>query len=254
MNQTVQARNYDSAPCASKTTERRIGPIIAGTSMALLGLSRRSKSGLALALAGGALAYFGSRRNASDEEVLAHGSVLLNCSPQEAYALYRNFEELPLIMQHLKSVTKIGEGRYRWIALGPMGTPIRWDAEIVHDREGELLSWPSLPGSDVDVESAVRLQAAPGNRGTLLSAMTRMDPPAGKLERIAAKLLNNFIMQQDLRRFKALIETGEIPTTEGQSHGPRSRLIAALRVADPTKPPKGDSEMSEVFSAKRRIA
>src|SRR5258708_16563054 len=227
MNQTIPSRDYDSAPCASKTTERKVGPIIAGTSMALLGLSRRSKSGLALALAGGALAYFGSRRNASEDEVLAHGSVLLNCSPGEAYALYRNFEELPLIMQHLESVTKIGQGRYRWIALGPMGTSIRWDAEMVHDREGEFISWRSLPGSDVDIESAVRFQTAPGNRGTLLSAVTRMDPPAGKLKRIAAKLLNTFMIQQDLRRFKALIETREITTTESPAHAPRFRSAMA---------------------------
>jgi uncharacterized membrane protein len=254
MNQTVQPHNFDLASCPSKTAGRRVGPLIAGTSMALLGLSRRSKSGLALAVAGGALAYFGSRRNGPEEESVAYGSVLLNCSPQEAYVLYRNFEDLPLFMQHLESVTKLGERQYRWIALGPMGMRIRWDAEIVRDREGELLSWRSLPDSDVSLESAVRFQTAPGNRGTLVRAFIHFDPPDGKLKRAVAKLFSTFLVQQDLRRFKALIETGEIPTIEGQTHGPRSRLTAALRVADPNRPPKGDSDISEVFSAKRRTA
>ena len=254
MSETVQPNNYDLTPCFPKAAGRRVGPLIAGTSMALIGLSRRSRSGLALALAGGALAYFGSRQNDSEEDFIAYGSVLLNCSPQEAYTLYRNLEDLPLYMHHLESVTKTGERQYRWVAIGPMGAKIQWDAEIVHDREGEFISWRSLPGSDLAVEGAVRFQTAPDNRGTILSALILLDPPAGKIKRAVAKLFTNFVMQQDLRRFKALIETGEIPTIDGQTHGPRSRMAAVLRAADPDRPVKGDAEISEIFSAKRRIA
>lgn len=135
-----------------------------------------------------------------------------------------------------------------------VGIPIRGDAEIVHDREGESISWRSLPGSDLALESAVRFETAPGKRGTLVSAVTRLDHPAEKLKRAIAKLFSNFLIQQDLRRFKALIETGETPTIEGQTHDPRSRVTAALRVADPDRPIKGNSEIKEVFSAKRRRA
>jgi uncharacterized membrane protein len=254
-----QKRRNDFTTASPRDKMRRAAPIIAGTSLAVLGLSRRSKSGLALAVAGGALAYFGSRQEPSQDDSVARGSVLLNCSPKEAYALYRNFEELPLFMNHLESVTKIDEGRYRWTALGPLGTSVSWDAEIVQDRDGELISWRSLPGahevgSNLVMEGEVRFQPAPGNRGTLLNAETRIGAGSGKLIRSAAKVWSSFSMQQDLRRFKALLETGEIPTTEGQTHGPRSRLTGALRVANPDQPMKRNTEMREAFNARRRTA
>jgi uncharacterized membrane protein len=254
MTRTTQRRKNDFTTGNPRKKTRRAVPLLAGTSLAVLGLSRRSKSGLALALAGGALAYFGSRQEPSQDDSVARGSVLLNCSPKEAYALYHNFEELPLFMNHLESVTKIDEGRYRWTALGPLGAPITWDAEILQDRDGELISWRSLPGSDLTLEGEVRFQTAPGNRGTLLNAETRIGAGPGNLIRSAAKVWSSFSMQQDLRRFKALLETGEIPTIEGQSHGPRSRLTGALRVANPDQPIKRNSEMREAFSARRRTA
>jgi hypothetical protein len=63
-----------------------------------------------------------------------------------------------------------------------------------------------------------------------------------------------FLLRQDLRRLKALVETGEIPTIEGQTHGPRSTKIAALRVADPSLPIRPESNLKQIFRAMRRIA
>jgi uncharacterized membrane protein len=157
-------------------------------------------------------------------------------------------------MQHVESITKIGERQYRWVARGPVGVEVRWDAEILQDREGELISWRSLPGSDLNIDGSVHFEKAPGNRGTLVSAVTRFAPSGGKLKHILAKLFSDFPMQQDLRRFKALLETGEIPTVEGQTHGPRSGTTAALRLANPDRPIKGDTSLQEAFNAKRRIA
>src|ERR1700720_1784670 len=125
MNEAFQPYNYEVSNGSSLTLAGRFVPVIAGTAIALFGLSRKSKSGLALAAAGGALAYIGAR-NQGERELVAHGSVLLNASPMKAYLLYRNFEDLPIFMRHLETVTKLGDKRYRWIALGPFGTEISW--------------------------------------------------------------------------------------------------------------------------------
>jgi uncharacterized membrane protein len=255
MKQTPH-NNYNPKTGASQSRARQVVPILAGAAISAFGLSRKSKSGLALAAAGGALVYIGAR-NQGERELLAHAGVLLNSSPMKAFMLYRNFEDLPIFMHHLESVTKLTDERYQWIALGPLGTEIKWDTEIVDEREGEFISWHTLPGSDFTAEGSVQFKEAPGNRGTILTSTFHYDIPAGRLGTSLLKLLGknaSFKMQQDLRRFKALVETGEMPTTEGQSHGPRSAVTAALRLANPDEPIKRDARMSEVFNAKRRTA
>ncbi|MGC2368728.1 MAG: SRPBCC family protein [Candidatus Sulfotelmatobacter sp.] len=257
MNERVQPHNHKFPNASPQSAARRFAPLIAGSTIAAYGLSRRSKAGIALAAAGGALAYLGSRKDGLSNDFMAHGDVLINCSPEEAYRLYRDFEEMPMFSRHLESVTKIGDRQYRWTALGPMETPLAWDVEIVDDRPGEVISWRSLPGSNLTVEGTVRFRVATGKRGTVVEVVTNYHNPAGKFGRAATKLLGrypSFIMQQDLRRFKALIETGEIPTIEGQSHGPRSRATAALRMANPDRPIRRDSQMKEVFNQIRRTA
>jgi uncharacterized membrane protein len=228
-------------------TARRWVPVAAGAAVALIGLRRKSAFGFALAGAGAALTFLGSRESHTDTESIARGSVLLNCTPEEAYSRYRNFEDLPTFMSHLESVTKIGDRQYRWIARGPLEIPVQWDAEVFDEQVGQSISWRSLPDSPVTMQGSVRFASAPANRGTYLSAVTRFDHPASNLARTFAKLLGkdpNFLMQQDLRRFKALIETGEVPTTEGQAHGSRSGLDLAFEGLDPDRPKRREPQTS----------
>lgn len=235
----------------------RWSAVAAGSALALFGLSRRSKAGLALAAGGGLLAFAGSRLNASPTQLVASSTMQVNCSPQQAFEFWRNFENLPLFMHHLDSVSILGDRRSRWVAPGPLGSRIRWDAEIVVERPGELISWRSLPGSDIDVDGYVEFRQAPGNRGTFVSVNIIYSPPAGKFGGAIARLLGKdpaFLMRQDLRRFKALIEAGEIPTVEGQSHGPRSRVVAAARALDPDQAIHRDAGLRKVLHAKRRLA
>lgn len=160
-------------------------------------------------------------------------------------------------MRHLDSVSVIGDRRTRWIALGPMGTRVSWDAEIVNERENQSITWRSLPGSDVIVDGSVDFRAATANRGTIISVVIRYDTPGGPVGAAVAKLLGkdpNFMMRQDLRRMKALIEAGEIPTTEGQSHGPRSAITGVARVLNPDRPIRRGSNLAEVISANRRVS
>jgi uncharacterized membrane protein len=189
--------------------------------------------------------------------MVARSSIQLNCSPQEAFQFWRNFENLPRFMRHLETVSVTGDRRSRWTAIGPLGKRLRWDAEIVAERPGELISWRSLEGSDLMLDGFVEFHSAPADRGTTVFATIIYTPPGGQLGRTAAKMLGkdpSFLMRQDLRRFKALVETGEIPTTEGQTHGPRSRATAAARLLDPDQPFPRNTKLSDAFEAQRRIS
>jgi uncharacterized membrane protein len=236
---------------------QRWGAVIGGSALALYGITRRSPGGIAMATAGGVVAYLGAKANNLHREPVARSSVLLNCSPKEAYKFMRDFENLPYFMRHLESVKVADELHSRWVAIGPLGQTIKWDAEIVNEREGELIAWRSLPGSDIEVDGFVQFRPAPGNRGTIVFARVHYRPPAGAIGDALVKILGkdpSFLMRQDLRRLKALIETGEIPTIDGQSHGPRSAMAAVARMVDPDRPIRGDVEISELFRAKRRVA
>ena len=152
-------------------------------------------------------------------------SVTLNRSPQECYQFWRDFTNLPRFMKHLDSVQHIDERRSHWVARAPGGTQVEWDSELTEDVPGQFLAWRSLSGSDVDHSGSVRFEPAPGGRGTVVRVQMRYQPPAGRAGVLVAKIFHEEPEQQvqeDLRRFKQVLETGEIPTTRGQPSGRRS--------------------------------
>jgi len=152
-------------------------------------------------------------------------TVTVNRSPEELFRVWHNFEDLPKFMNHLISVSKVGENRWHWVAKGPAGTTVEWDAEIVYEKPNELIAWKSLEGADVDNSGSVRFEAAPGGRGTVVRVELEYEPPAGRLGAGVAKMFGQAPEKQvavDLYRFKQLLETGEIARTEGQPAG-RSR-------------------------------
>lgn len=153
--------------------------------------------------------------------------ITVNRTADECYRFWRDFENFPRFMTHLESVTA-GEGnRSHWVAKGPAGTRIEWDAEVTADQEGELLAWSSIGGADVENAGTVRFESAPGERGTIIWADLDYRPPGGKAGAMFAKLFGKEPSQQideALRRFKWLIETGEIPTNVGQASGRRDMV------------------------------
>ena len=255
MNQSTSI--YERAGRTPLRDVRRLGALIGGGALAIYGISRRSRLGMALAAGGGALAYTGSRSRAQRSNPVAHSTVLLNCAPEEAYRFWRNFENLPMFMHHLESVQQTGDRRSKWIAIGPVGKRVSWEAEITGERENEYISWRSLPGSEIDVNGHVEFKRALADRGTIITARVRYSTPGGQLGQKLAKLMGkdpSFLMTQDLRRLKALIEAGEIPTTDGQSHGPRDRMTAVARTLDPDRPLGREARIGEVLSARRRVS
>lgn len=213
----------------------RWGSVIGGTALAAYGLKRRSLGGAALALLGAGLVtrgvtgqcqlYRGLGINtAQDGEVTQRieieKAISVNKSPAELYHFWRHLENLPRFMAHLRSVQSTGPRRSHWIADAPMKMTAEWDAEITEERENALIAWRSLEGSHIPNEGRVRFQRAPGGRGTEVRVTLIYMPPTGKLGAAIAKLFGEEPGQQlaeDLRRFKALMEAGEIPTVEGQS-------------------------------------
>ena len=149
-------------------------------------------------------------------------SVTVKRSRDVVFQFWRQLENLPRFMLHLQSVTVTGGGRSHWIASGPAGQRLEWDAEIVEERPNERLSWRSLEGSDVRHQGAVIFRDAPADRGTEVEVDLQYDAPAGKVGAAVAKLFGEEPSQQirdDLRRFKQVMEIGEVVLSDGSLQG-----------------------------------
>jgi uncharacterized membrane protein len=165
-----------------------------------------------------------SRRNGarSGDGIRVAQSVTINRSPEELYRFWRDFRNLPLFMKHLESVRETAHNRSHWVAKAPAKMTVEWGAEITEDRPNELIAWRSLEGSDVDSVGSVRFKRAPGGRGSIVMVEMRYNPPAGLFGATVAKLFSEdpaWQIKDELRRFKQIMETGEIITTEGQPSG-----------------------------------
>lgn len=216
--------------------------VVAGGLLLGWGLSRGSFSGVLIAAAGGGLAYRGlgnqlpgggSSGPDGGSSVRVEKTVTVNRAIDEVYAEWREIEQLPKIMSHLESVQDLGNGMSHWVAKAPLGRTVEWDAEIMHDHQGRVISWRSVEDSQVPNVGAVHFHEAPGDRGTEVRVRIEYTPPAGKVGATIAKLFGEEPGQQasdDLRRFKQFMETGEIPTTEGQPRGTQqdSMMDAAM--------------------------
>lgn len=236
-----------------ETTETNVGnlerwlSVIAGSALAGYGLKRRSIAGLVLSGAGGALVWRGATGRCpvyhalgvstagepqGDQVSVPYGrgigvekTVTINATPEQLYSFWRDFENLPRFMVHLQSVKVIDDKRSHWVATGPAGIDAEWDAEIINEIPNELIGWRSVEGSRVDNAGSVHFtRASGGGRGTEVKVVLRYDPPAGALGAAFAKLFGEdpaHQVQEDLRRLKQLIETGELATNESRPRGGR---------------------------------
>lgn len=186
-----------------------------------------------------------SRARASGPaEAYLERSIVVNKSPQECYAFWRDVGNLPRFTPMLRSVVALDDRRSHWVLAGPAGRTLEWDSEITMDKPGERLAWHSLEGSRLTHAGAVWFEPAIGGRGTLVRVVMHYQPRAGWAGAGLARLIGrdpSSEVREDLRRFKQLIETGEIPTTRGQSSGRRSfvgrRIAHEVREALERRPP-----------------
>lgn len=237
-----------------------VGPMERGlslaTGLALLAyaVARRPRLSVPLGLDAGYMIYRGitghcvfyqmlgiKRAEASGHEgIRVERAVTVNRPREELYQVWRDFENLPGFMQHLESV-RVDDpesGRSHWVAKGPLDWRVEWDAEIIEERENELLVWKSLPGSTVESLGRVEFVDAPGGRGTIVRVWMQYNPPAGSLGAAFAKLFGREPGQQineDLRRFKQIMEAGEIATVEGQPSGGKAPNRTFIARPEPQK-------------------
>lgn len=147
-------------------------------------------------------------------------AITVNRPREDVYAFWRDFEHLPLFMSHLESVEVHGS-RSTWRAKGIAEITFQWDAELVADQPNECIAWRSCAGTHVPNQGSVRFLDAPGGRGTEVRVELRYDPPAGKVGAQFAKLFGKEPGQEvagDLRRFKQVIETGEVLHSDASVH------------------------------------
>lgn len=140
-------------------------------------------------------------------------TITINRPLAEVYRFWRDFGNLPRFMAHLESVLVLDERRSHWKASAPVGSTVEWDAEIVEERENELIAWRSLQHADVHNWGSVHFAPAPGNRGTEVHVELRYEPPGGVLGAAVAKLFGEEPGQQvagDLRRLRQVLEIGEV--------------------------------------------
>ena len=170
-------------------------------------------------------------------------SVLVQAEPAELYAMWHQVEEAPLWQEQMESVVRTGPKTSRWTMRSDKST-IAWDSEILADEPGRRIAWCAV-GGDVQQAGEVIFEAAPGGRGTIVTVLQEIG--MGKLASAAETLTGRNPKQaivENLRHFKALAETGEIPRVQGQPHGPRG-LTARMKAAmygETVKTPPGFAE------------
>ncbi len=237
-NETLQESQYGSAPQRNMGYPERLISKVGGVFLGAYGLTRGSLGGLLVAGVGGLLYHRGStgicpvysaldidrsEPSPGPEIIRISDTVTINRSREDLYQFWRNFENLPLFMRHLAEVRQTDESHSHWrLRLASGLGSVEWDAELTEDRPGEQLSWRSLPGAELHNTGTVTFREAPVGRGTEVGLIIVYHPPGGRLGITAAKLANPLFAQmarEDIRRFKSLMEVGEIPTIEGQPTG-----------------------------------
>ncbi|HEX6306872.1 MAG TPA: SRPBCC family protein [Longimicrobiales bacterium] len=233
----------------------RLVSVLGGSVLALYGLKRRGSLGTIAAAAGTLLiergvsghsrvydrigiSTEGGRLHAGSAEVdpesamRVRRAVTVMRSRAECYRAWRDFSQLPRFMDFLESVEVIDGTRSHWRAQGPAGLDVEWDAEIVHDEPDREIRWQSVEPADVPNRGSVEFRDAPGDRGTEVHVQLEWDPPGGRLAKAAALLFGRdpqHGVNNALRRFRQIMETGTTPTIEGQSSG-RGRDQAMRRL------------------------
>jgi uncharacterized membrane protein len=209
--------------------------LIGGSALAAFGvhraISKRSPLGIAMATGGGLLLYNGLRPRTRSNGVHIQAAFTINKPVGEVYRQWRELENLPKFMKHLKSVRQLDNRRSEWTAQGPMGATFSWQSEIIDEADGKFLVWRSMPGSLVENTGSAQFREAPGGRGTELIVAMDYSKVGGHVGQFLSDMLGAVperVLREELRNFKQLMEAGEIPTTEGQPTGRRGAVVSMM--------------------------
>ncbi len=222
----------------------RLFSLLGGGLLILYGLGRKRLSGIALALLGGDLlrrgltghCYLYQALDISTFEESPHTvarlphnmgikvqrAMTIQRSPEELYRFWHNVENAPLYMQYIQRIQVTGDRTSHWIATTPTGTPLEWDSEITQDVPNKLIAWQAIGKALTGTGGQITFTPAPANKGTVVTVEMDFSQPGGALGASFAPLLGHLpeqLVRENLRRFKELMETGEIATIHGQPVG-----------------------------------
>lgn len=206
----------------------RTACILLGGVVAIEGVRRRSPVGLLTALAGAELIRQGirgrgaflramgvSREERVPEVIELTRTLTVGRSPDDLYALWRNPETLPRLLEGMGTVTVLDDTESNWRLNGPLGLQLAWRTRLIEDRPGELIAWMSQPGAWIPHAASIRFHPAPRDRGTEVVLRVRIVPPGlllGSPLEGRLRIVPGLLLQKILRQFKSLAETGEVPT------------------------------------------
>jgi uncharacterized membrane protein len=231
----------------------RLASTIAGATTAIVGYQRSNKAlgllGLGLIARGASgwcpvtAAFDPDAQNDTEitkrhlggaRGVIVEDAITIYRPVSEVYSYWRNLENLPRFMDHLDEVRVTDRFHSHWVARGPLGVNVEWDAEIINDIPPTLLSWKSVGQSDVISAGSVRFRPA-GEHGTQVYVKLQYDPPAGKLGATLAWLVGDDPQKQvagDLRRFKEILESGEAASASYRASASSERMRRDLDMSD----------------------
>ena len=207
--------------------------MLAGVGLTAYGLSRRRLAGWAVASMGALLVRRGMTGHCDTYELLGLNtagtredtrralggtagirvdeSVTINRPISELYRFWRNLENLPQFMFHLESVERITDTLSRWRAMGPAGSTVEWNAEIINEVPDQVIGWRSIEGSDVVSAGSVNFDQVTG--GTRVRVRLQYSPPGGKVGAAVARLMGRdpaTEIREDLQRFKRIVENQDV--------------------------------------------
>jgi uncharacterized membrane protein len=229
---TQQTDERQGATDVNVSRAERLFSALAGGAAVAYAFKERGLGRLATAAAGGALVYrgitghcplygafdistAGDTRNefSGSRGVNVTESIQIDRPIDEVYGFWRRLENLPTVMSHLESVTPLGAGRSHWVARGPLGIPVAWDAEIINEVPNTVIAWASLEGADVTSAGSVNFDRS-RDGGTQVTVRLQYSAPGGKVADAVTRMLGESPAQQikdDLQRFKMMMESGAAP-------------------------------------------
>jgi uncharacterized membrane protein len=237
---TFDRETFRSPPAGACCLEKNVGDtermlsLAAGVGLGLVGLARGRMKGLALTAIGAGLVWRGytghcqgysvlginnAKRNPATSVPARQGvkldkTIIVSRPAADLYRFWRRLENLPQVMRHLKYVQSIDSQHSRWVAEGALGKDLTWDAELINEREDEMLAWASLPNGDVETAGSVHFRPLKNGHGTEVTVSLKYNPPAGKMGAHLATLLGEGLeekLDEDLATFKQVMETGMAP-------------------------------------------
>jgi uncharacterized membrane protein len=158
------------------------------------------------------------------EAAIVGRTVTINKPRAELYAFWRDFRNLARVLENIERVEVGDDQRSHWVIKAPAGRTVEWDSQITEDETDRVIAWESLDGGDIKNTGRIEFSDAAPGRGTLVTATIVYDPPGGDVGKLIAKLFQKepkVQARRDLRRFKQLMETGEISTSAAPDAGPR---------------------------------